>query len=270
MENQVKFRRSSGWQDAETAQLFTAVRQANDEGRPLRTVFEQLSGDLGRKPNSIRNYYYACMRTHPDAAPARMEPPRQFTSEETHDLLRRVLIAKGEGRSVRSCVMEMADGDRSRMLRYQNKYRTLLKHRPDLISAVREELAEEGYPCADAPADAPLCAPESSAAARLMAQPCVADMLEGIKELIRRAAVADEADERLRTIDRLRVEHDLQRLAWEKDFDEAAAQLSRCVDHLKEYIALSPTVRAAELDAFVEQSAALLGEAEAFLTRVRS
>ena len=272
MENQAKLRRASGWQDAETARLFTAVRQANDEGRPLRAVFEQLSGDLGRKPNSIRNYYYACMRTNPDAAPARIEPSRQFTPEETHDLLRRVLIAKSTGRSVRSCVMEMANGDRSRMLRYQNKYRTLLKHRPDLINAVREELAEEGYSGSDpqsASPAAPIGTPESTAAARLMAQPCVADMLEGIKELIRRAAIADEADERLRTIDRLRVEHDLQRLAWEKDFDEATAHLARCVDHLKEFVAQSPTVRAAELDAFIDRSVALLGESEAFLTRVR-
>ena len=46
----------AGWQEAETARLVSAVQEANASGAPLRSVFESLSGDLGRKPNSIRNY----------------------------------------------------------------------------------------------------------------------------------------------------------------------------------------------------------------------
>ena len=55
----------AGWQEAETARLFSAVQEANVSGAPLRSVFESLSDDLGRKPNSIRNYYYACLRQQP-------------------------------------------------------------------------------------------------------------------------------------------------------------------------------------------------------------
>ena len=72
-----------GWQEAETARLFTAVKEANAVGAPLRSVFESLSGDLGRKPNSIRNYYYACLRQQPDAA-SRAPAIRPFPQEETH------------------------------------------------------------------------------------------------------------------------------------------------------------------------------------------
>ena len=40
----------AGWQEAETARLFTAVKEANASGAPLRSVFESLSSDLGRSP----------------------------------------------------------------------------------------------------------------------------------------------------------------------------------------------------------------------------
>lgn len=270
MEQQT-IRRPTGWQDAETARLFTAVKAASDEGRPLRSVFDELAGDLGRKPNSIRNYYYACLRSREDAPSVRAAPVRSFTAEETHELLRRVLIARGEGKSVRSCVLDMAGGDRSRMLRYQNKYRTLLRQRPDLIASVTDELRGEGLPCPGvAEAAAPAPASETPAAARLMAEPCIADMLAGIRELMRRASQAEAADERLRTIDRMRVEHDLQRMAWEKDFDEALDLLDGTLSLLREFAALTPEEQAANLGMLLDRAVPLLGRAEAFMTRVKA
>ena len=237
-----------GWQEAETARLFSAVKEANAAGAPLRSVFESLSGDLGRKPNSIRNYYYACLRQQPDAA-ARTPAFRPFTPEETHELLRHVLMARGQGISVRACVMALAQGSHSQMLRYQNKYRTILKTRPELIAQVCQELKQEGLPCPEtAPvqrldrADAAFCDPEDTAAARLMAEPCVHHMLEGLKELLRRAARAEASpDEAMqqkyrdlqRMVDRQQVDHDLHRLAWEKDFDDCAGHLRAVMDSLR-------------------------------------
>ncbi len=249
---QIKARHAgrAGWQEAETARLFTAVKEANASGAPLRSVFESLSGDLGRKPNSIRNYYYACLRQQS----AEVHPPafQPFTPEETHELLRQVLMARGRGVSVRACVMEMSEGSHSRMLRYQNKYRTILKTRPELIAQVCEELKQEGLPCPNVTpvatprldhADVAFCDPEDAAAARLMAQPCVHHMLEGLKELLRRAARAEAIqtpDEALtakcadlqRSLDRQQVSFDLQRIAWEKDFDDCADLLRRAMDTL--------------------------------------
>ena len=233
----------AGWQEAETARLFSAVQEANASGVPLRSVFESLSDDLGRKPNSIRNYYYACLRQQPQNG-ERTPAFRPFTAEETHELLRQVLMARGRGESVRACVMALSGGSNSRMLRYQNKYRTILKTRPEMIAQVCEELRQEGLPCPDtAPeppatdrADAAFCDPEDAAAARLMAQPCVHHMLEGLKELLRRAARAEASpDEMLRekcaelqrTVDRQQVQFDLQRIAWEKDYDD-------CMEHLRQ------------------------------------
>lgn len=274
MESTVKSHSRTGWQDAETARLFTAVKEASASGAPLRSVFESLSGDLGRKPNSIRNYYYACLRQRPDAAYLRAAPFTAFTPEETHQLLRRVLMAKAQGQSVRACVMDMAQGDQSRMLRYQNKYRTLLKHRPEMIEAVREELRQEGLPYPREPlldrADAAFCDPEDTAAVRLMAEPCVSAMLEGLKELLRRAARAEEAGSRQRTIDRLQVQHDLHRLAWEKDFDQATTHLEGIMCLLRDFLGLPRESQVLQLDTFRDAAMDSLSQAEAFLTRCQS
>ena len=269
----------AGWQEAETARLFSAVEAANAAGTPLRSVFESLSDDLGRKPNSIRNYYYACLRQLPESA-QRSPAFRPFTPEETHELLRQVLMARGKGMSVRACVMEMSQGSHSRMLRYQNKYRTILKTRPEMIAQVCEELKQEGLPCPDtAPAirpvdhaDAAFCDPEDAAAARLMAQPCVHHLLEGIKELLRRAAKAESVatpDEAMqekcrelqRTVDRKQVEFDLQRIAWEKDFDDCADHLRQVMNALRDY-----TAHDIDSDQLADALIALQG-ADAFLTR---
>ena len=239
MESQARIHSRTGWQESETDRLFAAVKEANAAGVPLRSVFETLSGDLGRKPNSIRNYYYACLRARPDAAP-HAPAFTAFTPEETRQLLREVLMARGRGMSVRACVMQMAGGSQSRMLRYQNKYRTILKHRPDLIAEVCEELRREGLPCPAQPlkarvdqADSAFCDPEDAAAARLMAQPCVHHMLEGLKELLRRAARSEDTAALQRTIDRQQVQFDLQRLAWEKEYDECLACLRRAAEALE-------------------------------------
>ncbi len=280
MESQARVHSRTGWQESETDRLFRAVKEANASGAPLRSVFESLSEDLGRKPNSIRNYYYACLREQPNAE--RTPAFTAFTPEETHQLLRDVLMARGRGQSVRACVMQLAGGSHSRMLRYQNKYRTILKHRPEMIAEVCEELRREGLPCPaavppsaeNAPeaapridqADAAFCDPDDAAAARLMAQPCVHYMLEGLKELLRRAAHNEKAGELQQVIDRQKVQFDLQRLAWEKDFDACAAHLQNLTRLLREE--LSPAEDAPEARA--ERAATVLTalhDAEVFLER---
>lgn len=273
MENQLRIRTRTGWQEEETSRLFSAVKEASAAGEPLRSVFESLSGDLGRKPNSIRNYYYACLRQRPEAGQLRAAPFTTFTPEETHELLRQVLMARGQGISVRACVMKMAEGDHSRMLRYQNKYRALLKHRPELIESVRAELQREGLPCPPGDtlerADVAFCDPEDTAAARLMAEPCVSHMLEGLKELLRRAARAGESADLQRELDRQQVRHDLRRIAWQKDFDDATACLESLLCLLRDYLALPAASQELQLSTFRDAALEEIGKAEAFLSRIR-
>jgi len=223
--SQQKPRSRNGWQQEEIDLLFASVSAAADSGRPLRDVFADVGSQLSRKPNSIRNFYYARVREMPELA-ARQTPFRSFTPGEVHDLLRRVLIGRAEGKSVRACVTELAGGDRAGMLRYQNKYRSILKNKPEMLMEVAQELRMEGLPC---PENAAACrryerAPRTDeAAARLtshMADPAVRGMVENLLALMNRTddggmvPYQKWADAR-READRLKVEVDLLKMALE-------------------------------------------------------
>lgn len=126
----------SGWREDEIDQLWREIQRANASGQPLRSVFEEMGGRLGRKPNSVRNYYYMQLRGQEGDTLRRAQPFETFTEAEVRSLLKSVLRARAQGQSVRACVMALSQGDHARMLRYQNKYRSLLKKRPELVAEI--------------------------------------------------------------------------------------------------------------------------------------
>ena len=217
-----------GWRQEEIDLLFSAVGEAAEKGRPLRDVFADVGSALSRKPNFIRNFYYARVRETPQLA-ARQTPFRSFTEDEVHHLLRHVLIGRGKGQSVRACVTELAGGDRAGMLRYQNKYRSILKNKPEMLMEVAEELRLEGLPCPDNVAACrryERAANPDDTSDRLknhLADPAVRSMVENLLTLLERhpqtdgmVPLAKWADAR-READRLKVEVDLLKMALEDE-----------------------------------------------------
>ena len=141
--------RRSGWSEAENQLLWETADEAQQQGLPLKVVFERIAEQTGRRPNSIRNYYYAQVRERGDEnqRPARFVP---FTQQEVDWLMEQVLVARAAGQSVRSCLQKLSGGDHSLMLRYQNKYRAVIKSRPEYVRDMVERLNEQGVNC-DAP-----------------------------------------------------------------------------------------------------------------------
>ena len=135
--------RRTGWSDNENKLLWETADEAQQQGLPLKAVFEQIAEQTGRRPNSIRNYYYAQVRQREDGQEhaARFVP---FTQQEVDWLMEQVLIARAAGQSVRSCLQKLSGGDHSLMLRYQNKYRAVIKSRPDYVHDMVERLNEQG------------------------------------------------------------------------------------------------------------------------------
>ena len=138
--------RRAGWSDSENQLLWETADEAQQQGLPLKAVFDQISRQTGRRPNSIRNYYYAQVRQHEDGQPraARFVP---FTQQEVDWLMEQVLVARSAGQSVRSCLQKLSGGDHSLMLRYQNKYRAVIKSRPDYVQDIVERLKAQGVAC---------------------------------------------------------------------------------------------------------------------------
>jgi len=138
------FRSKAGWTEKENKKLFAEIKKAQSTGKPLNRVFEKISSETGRKPNSIRNYYYQKIK---EMGLSDIAPPSHFTSfndEEVVTLISTMLTCQAQGQSVRSCALEMGSGDKTKMLRYQNKYRSVLKTNPELVQNVMSMLASEG------------------------------------------------------------------------------------------------------------------------------
>ena len=140
-----------GWTAKETDALFCEARLAGESGRPMKSVFDRVAALTGRKPNSIRNYYYLKIKEDGSLGTTTFVP---FEEEETEALMRRMLAGQAEGRSVRALAIELGGGDKKLMLRYQNKYRSMIKNSPDYVRSLVERLRTEGTPCRD-PYDAP-------------------------------------------------------------------------------------------------------------------
>ncbi len=144
-----KKRTHTGWSRVETEQLFTLAGQAQQSGKPLKAVFDEVAALNGRRPNSVRNYYYAKVKESGDGSYTHQRAFQPFSEESARQLVEQVLTAQAGGESVRSCTLRLANGDDKAMLRYQNKYRALMKNNPALIRQVAQQLKNSGKPSFD-------------------------------------------------------------------------------------------------------------------------
>ncbi|MBO4297462.1 MAG: hypothetical protein J5602_13035 [Clostridia bacterium] len=265
--------RRSGWSEDESSLLWRAADEAQAQGLPLKQVFEQVAEKTGRRPNSIRNYYYAQARERAGGheRAARFVP---FTEDEVRSLVETVLRRKAEGMSVRACLQQMAGGSHSLMLRYQNKYRAVLRSRPEIIRETLERLKAEGVECPQ---------PQVRARARLspedaLGQMAVSARKTGDSELIQACDVfarlirngrAGDMPDQTAQLDRMNVRLDLYRLALTdrtrlmRAFCETADEFASSV---KEYLICGRQERVDRLDAFCDQLTDRLGRLESCMT----
>ncbi len=271
MEQVIQRGARAGWQAAESDRLMDAVQKAAQEGIPLKLVFEQVSTDLNRKPNSIRNYYYQLMRDTPQDHLKRAAPFELFSPEDVHELIREVLIGKAKGLSVRACVMNKADGDKSLMLRYQNKYRAIMKNKPHMLEEVAKELKQEGYALPEAitrqssPAPARITESPMEQMVQEISDPAVTMMMEGLNALLYRA-MKNKSNDKLVELDRLRVAYDSNRYEWEKEEKRLKEALNDMMAICRDLLAQPMDQRERELPKFSADIAMAISNGEALLT----
>lgn len=237
--------RRTGWSESENKLLWETADEAQQQGLPLKAVFEQIARQTGRRPNSIRNYYYAQVRQHDNGQehPARFVP---FTQQEVDWLMEQVLIARAEGQSVRSCLQRLSGGDHSLMLRYQNKYRAVIKSRPDYVREMVDRLNAQGVECET---------PQVNHRVR-------ADLCESGDALVSEARRSGDA-ELARACDVLT---QFLRGRRTPSRDAALAGAARAlIDPIKAYIALEPAARMEAAEEFCGDMALRIGEVESAL-----
>lgn len=137
----------NGYTEEEARSLVEYVSEGRKNGQTLSALFAGYAEKTGRAKGSVRNYYYALLRTTGDARVKQMlrgknlraEKIVPFSEEETDRILREILMQKQRGVSVRRAVLNLAGGDDKLMLRYQNKYRNVASKQPDRMERLMKE-----------------------------------------------------------------------------------------------------------------------------------
>lgn len=150
----------NGYTVEEAESLVEYISEGKGEGKTLSYLFETYGKTHGRAKGSVRNYYYALLKSRSDERVNAMlrgknleaEEIREFTEEETNKALLDILTERSKGLSVRRAIRNIAGEDEKLMLRLQNKYRNVLKKQPELIREAMLKLGLEA-PAAGAEGD---------------------------------------------------------------------------------------------------------------------
>lgn len=127
--------KKSKWCPANIDALLAEVALARSKSAAFRSVAIKMN----MRPNSVRNFYYSLIDKK------YKKTPKQFTKLEVQTMLRAVILGYSRGESVRSICLSLGKTSRTAMLRFQNKYRTILAGEPHLITEMLAELESEGY-----------------------------------------------------------------------------------------------------------------------------
>ncbi len=141
-----------GYKESDIVGLIDCLER-NDK-LPLSRVFEIYANQSGKSKGTVRNLYYALAKAsrmneefckkYLNGKQLSVSQIVEFSSDEEQDLIDKVLLERTEGKSVRSIIMNMANGDSRLALRYQNKYRNALKNKPKTVSVALERLKSQG------------------------------------------------------------------------------------------------------------------------------
>lgn len=139
----------NGYTEEEAKTLVEYIKEGKRKGKTLTYLFATYGLEHGRAKGSVRNYYYALMKNEKkderivrllDGSSLSVEKIKEFSSEETDEVLRSILQEKSKGISVRKAIFNLSGGDDKLMLRLQNKYRNMLKKQPERIAEVAKEM----------------------------------------------------------------------------------------------------------------------------------
>ena len=142
----------NGYTEEEAIELVNYITSGKKAGNTLSGLFASYAQKSGRAKGSVRNYYYALLRTTGDERVKKMlrgtnlkaEKILPFSELETDRILKEILMQKAKGVSVRRAVLNLSGGDDKLMLRYQNKYRNVLAKQPERIERLMRECGLAG------------------------------------------------------------------------------------------------------------------------------
>ena len=137
----------NGYAAAEARELIEDIAEGKRAGKSLTSLFAAYGRRHNRASGSVRNYYYKLLHSPEENARAllagkhlRAAQVAPFTEHETEQMLESILTECAKGCSVRRAIGNVCGDDAKKALRYQNKYRNLLKKQPERIGAAAQRL----------------------------------------------------------------------------------------------------------------------------------
>ena len=102
-------------------------------------IFSDYANKIGKSKGTVRNLYYAIVKEKKDDEKSlfKVKNIRKFTPQDEKNLIDKVNEERKNGRSVRSIINQMTNGDNALFLRYQNKYRNYLRKNQTTIEGVK-------------------------------------------------------------------------------------------------------------------------------------
>lgn len=143
---------------AQIRQLMDLAYEAKNKGESLSKVFDSFAKQTGRARGSIRNVYYSSLKqTSGDEKYKKSVLGEKslsvakiisFEDCETDFLLEKILTGVTFGKSVRRIISEMTENPKL-ALRYQNKYRNVIRFDRQRVQNAREKIIKDFGKCYD-------------------------------------------------------------------------------------------------------------------------
>ncbi|MCQ2387469.1 MAG: hypothetical protein MJ066_03370 [Clostridia bacterium] len=139
-----------GFKDKDIIELAKYIK---DKKGSRVNIFKEYSLKSGKAEGSVRNLYYALVKIsnsdkeftkkYFNGIPLKAKTVKSFTISEEKKILKNILLKVKDGLSVRSAINELTNGNTKLALRYQNKYRNIIKNNISLYNEVVSEIEKE-------------------------------------------------------------------------------------------------------------------------------
>ena len=140
-----------GYKEKDVIQLAKFINGRKD--KTLTKAFNEFAVEHGKSKGTVRNLYYALAKLsnkdqefcdkYLNGQPIFVSEVENFSKEQEKELVKKVLLLKHQGKSVRNAINLLANGDAKLALRYQNKYRNFIKTKREELNLLIEEIKKE-------------------------------------------------------------------------------------------------------------------------------
>lgn len=136
-----------GWSKVEKDALLACAKNAFEKDIPLKNAFADFAKKYGRKRDSVRNFYYLIVADSAlrgeNLVGIKKNDIEIFEKKELDKLVRKIMDKLKEGSSLRGAIASMTK-DKQTALRYQNKFRNLVKAKSEIINKIMLEQKVNG------------------------------------------------------------------------------------------------------------------------------